>query len=359
MSPDQPTDDRLAELRRRWEEDPGSRIFLQLAEEYRRAERYEEAVEVLTKGLESHPQQVSALVALGRSRLALGQPAEAAEALEKAVAADTTNLAAMKLSVEAYLQQGDRENARQRLELYKLLNEGDEEIEELEARLGQRAAPPPPPGETADAEEPAAAEEPAPDTWSATGAWPGLPQGTGDLPTFERASDGDEPFGDLASEGERRLYLAGLRSEGLFSIGVAEEEVAAADAVPGPRGEGPTERPTVTLGNLYLEQGHHREAVQIFETLLEADPDNAAARAGLLRARAAVARAEEAEEAAEQALAAAHAEPVPTEPPTATVPAEPPAFTLTARQLLAEADPALPPRVGLLRAYLQRIRNSS
>lgn len=337
MTPDQPTDDRLAELRRRWEEDPGSRIFLQLAEEYRRAERYEDAVEVLSKGLESHPQQVSALVALGRSRLALGQPAEAAEALEKAVAADATNLAAMKLSVEAYLQQGDRDSARQRLELYKLLNEGDEEVEELEARLSQRAAPPPPPGETTGADEPAAADdagEPAHDTWSPTGAWPGLPQGAVDLPTAERAGagagGGDEPFGDLASEGDRRLYLAGLRSEGLFAIDVAEDEEPAVEAVPGRRTDRRTERPTVTLGNLYLEQGHHGEAVQIFETLLEADPDNAAARAGLLRARAAE-----------------------------TAAAEPPAFTLTARQLLAEADPSLPPRVGLLRAYLQRIRSTT
>lgn len=382
MTDDTTSDDRLAELRQRWEEDPGSRIFLQLAEEYRKVERYDDAVEVLTKGLESHPSQVSALVALGRSRLALGQPGEAAEALEKAVAIDATNLAAMKLSVEAYLQQGDREHARQRLELYKLLNEGDEEIEELEARIDQRATPPPPPaaaasadsaptaGEAADdeaeddrpaADDMAAAEgaapseapSSAPESWSPTAAWPGLPKEEPGEPAAE--PDESQPFGELASEGERRLYLAALRSEGLFAIddeagdAPAPESAPATEAtpagVPEPGREPSRERPTVTLGNLYLEQGHADEAERIFRTLLEADPDNAAARAGLARARAATDTSE--------TIPAAAAE------PAAESVAEAPGFTLTAEQLLSEADPSEPPRVGLLHAYLRRIRNSS
>ena len=85
MSPSDPHDDHLAELRRRWEDDPGSRLFLQLAEEYRRVGRREEAMEVLRRGLEAHPQQVSGLVSLGRLHLEMGQPKEAAEALERAV----------------------------------------------------------------------------------------------------------------------------------------------------------------------------------------------------------------------------------------------------------------------------------
>lgn len=40
---------------------------------------------------------------------------------------------------------------------------------------------------------------------------------------------------------------------------------------------------TATLGNLYLEQGHRRQAEEIFRRILRSDPDNEAARAGLAR----------------------------------------------------------------------------
>ena len=45
--------------------------------------------------------------------------------------------------------------------------------------------------------------------------------------------------------------------------------------------------PTVTLGELYLAQGHRREAAEIFEQVLRADPGNRRAREGLesLRSR--------------------------------------------------------------------------
>ena len=41
--------DRLTQLRSRWESDPSSRIFLQLAEEYRHQGRVREALEVLER----------------------------------------------------------------------------------------------------------------------------------------------------------------------------------------------------------------------------------------------------------------------------------------------------------------------
>ena len=52
----------------------------------------------------------------------------------------------------------------------------------------------------------------------------------------------------------------------------------AAKASPG-AAHSPT--PTVTLGELYLAQGHRREAAEIFERVLRADPANRRAREGL------------------------------------------------------------------------------
>ena len=59
--------DRVLQLRQRWEADPASRVFLQLAEEYRHLGRVHDALGVLEAGLKEHPGYLSALVAKGRT----------------------------------------------------------------------------------------------------------------------------------------------------------------------------------------------------------------------------------------------------------------------------------------------------
>lgn len=127
--------EQLHQLRQRWERDPKSRAFLQLAEEYRRAGRLDDAVHVLQAGLKEHPTYLSAQVALGRCLMESGAPDTAVEILERAVARDPTQLVANKLLVEAYLAKGQAEKASERLNLYKLFNDRDAEIEPLEARI--------------------------------------------------------------------------------------------------------------------------------------------------------------------------------------------------------------------------------
>src|SRR6185369_11558849 len=78
-----PSDYNLTYLRERWERDKSSRIFLQLAEEYRRRGLHAEALEVLETGLGFHPGYLAAQVALGRCRLEAGQPEAAVKVLEK------------------------------------------------------------------------------------------------------------------------------------------------------------------------------------------------------------------------------------------------------------------------------------
>ena len=114
--------DHLNQLRQRWERDPKSRAFLQLAEEYRRAGRLPDAVHVLRAGLKEHPSYLAAQVALGRCLVESSEPEAAVEILERAVARDPTQLVANKLLVEAYLARGQAGKARERLDLYKLFN---------------------------------------------------------------------------------------------------------------------------------------------------------------------------------------------------------------------------------------------
>ena len=49
----------------------------------------------------------------------------------------------------------------------------------------------------------------------------------------------------------------------------------------GSQGAAHSPTPTVTLGELYLAQGHRREAAEIFEQVLRAEPGNRRAREGL------------------------------------------------------------------------------
>ncbi|HXH07532.1 MAG TPA: tetratricopeptide repeat protein [Vicinamibacterales bacterium] len=91
-----PDNPRIEELRRRVEADPNSIAFAALAEEYRRAGRLREAVELCRKGLERHPAYASARVTLGRALLELGQLEEAKAELERVLRITPENLAAIR-----------------------------------------------------------------------------------------------------------------------------------------------------------------------------------------------------------------------------------------------------------------------
>lgn len=386
------TSERLEALKARWEADRGSRVFLQLADEYRRLGRTEEAARVLEEGLEATPRHTAAQVALGRCQLELGRTEAAVATLEAALEGDPTQMVAYRLLVEAYLAQGKAEEARERLRFYTLLNDADPEIAELRRRIGEldrggrrptSRAPDETADETADetrdageaadaagegvsrvenglppgedgagATGEAAAPEPAaPEEGQEPGERPadGAPEGS---PDASPASPSD-PFPDLSDTLYRRRFEEGMAEGDLFAVepgdrpaeeppngadsppsegvreggalrmedGVAPESRAAAGDLfdlpapppppsqdlselvgdggrdgpgrsaeadetrpdpppPPPPAPGADEapRPTVTLGRLYLRQGHAEEAEGIFRAVLDRDPGNEEAR---------------------------------------------------------------------------------
>jgi cytochrome c-type biogenesis protein CcmH/NrfG len=466
--------DRLTQLRAKWEADPTSRVFLQLAEEYRHLGRVQEALAVLDKGLKEHPGYLSALVAKGRCHLELSEGEAARAVLERVVKQDATQMVANKLLVRAYLETGEPAKARERLDLYSLLNDSDPEIEELRRRIKSLDRPVP-------AEEPRPMDAdpfslPAPDVphearevktdvFDIDLTPPPLPRravdeifaldGLGAPPVSPRSpvspasppqaaavavatavvvETEEEPegvlFAGLASSDRRRLYLQGLAAEGLFAFelpsvtpappappeiaepeavappppaavdesawleepsgstyalappepeevqrftapsAAAEEDLwaeepdvlsvpeilAAAEPAVQPVTEPPVEPiATATLGELYLRQGHATEAERIFRDVLQREPDNAAARAGLSQLTQPASRAEP------EPAPAPVAEPAPVR---SEVPPLPP---LDARQLLAgyEAAPGetggsgvTARKVFLLNSYLKRLRGA-
>ena len=241
----------IEELRQRWEEDPSPQLSLHLAEEYRRQDRRQEAVEILSRALEAHPDHMAARVALGRYQFEMGDIEAARELLEQVAQEDPTHLVASKLLVSLYVEAGEMSQARDRLDLYKLLNESDPDIESLEDQVEGRRQP------TA-----AVVAERA-------------------TVIVDVPRNGD-PFKDLWKGLDGVPYLEALGAEGIFPVtpaarvaGAVSEPETAAVEVPGVPGA------TVTLANLYLQQGHLDDAEAAFLEVLDREPGNADAVAGL------------------------------------------------------------------------------
>ena len=98
---------RLDELKRRVENHPASIAFAQLAEEYRRAGDFTEAVRVCRTGLERHPTYLSARVTLGRALMALEQYDDAQGAFEYVLLTAPDNLIALRGMAEIHQKRGE------------------------------------------------------------------------------------------------------------------------------------------------------------------------------------------------------------------------------------------------------------
>lgn len=241
------SDERLNQLRQRWERDPKSRAFLQLAEEYRRAGRLSDALHVLRAGLEEHPTYLAAQVALGRCLVETDAPDAAIEILERAVARDPAQLVANKLLVEAYLAKRQAGKARERLELYKLFNDHDAEIESLEARIrALGGATPASPGavKRGPVRERALFDLPAPQALPEMAFEPEFARPR----TLARADTApQEPFGPLFAPGAARRIDSAFAEQGIFALApvvfAEPEPVVALDVVETPADEFTTAAP--------------------------------------------------------------------------------------------------------------------
>jgi tetratricopeptide (TPR) repeat protein len=85
--------------------EPGSKVFIPLAEEYGKAGRWEEAVAVLEGGLKTYPGFITAMVALGRAYEQVNQPVKAKAILEEAIKVSPDNLRAHRTLAKLYTTQ--------------------------------------------------------------------------------------------------------------------------------------------------------------------------------------------------------------------------------------------------------------
>lgn len=135
----------IERLKEKISRDPNSKLFVPLAEEYKKAGMLDEAIEVLTGGLENQPGYLSARVSLGKIFIDRGMLREARTEFEKVIAAIPDNLYAHKKLAEIYKELGDKDKATKELRTVLKLNPLDDwaaaslsEIEQQPATLPEK-----------------------------------------------------------------------------------------------------------------------------------------------------------------------------------------------------------------------------
>jgi len=126
---------RIDDLRRRVQKDPASIAFAQLAEEYRRARLFTDAVEVCRAGLAVHPGYLSARVTLGRALVELGELEAARLEFETVLAGAPENLSAIRGLGEIHQRGGNVTAALSQFERALSLAPNDPDLEDTVGHL--------------------------------------------------------------------------------------------------------------------------------------------------------------------------------------------------------------------------------
>ena len=116
----------IERLKEKVDNDPNSKLFIPLAEEYKKAGMFDEAIDVLIKGLEKQPGYMSARVSLGKILFERGMLQEAKAEFEKVIGAIPDNLYAHKRLAEIYRDLGERDRAVKVFKTVLKLNPMDE-----------------------------------------------------------------------------------------------------------------------------------------------------------------------------------------------------------------------------------------
>ena len=359
----------IAKLTERISKDPKSKLFVPLAEEYKKSGDSEMAIHVLTEGLKNNPGYITARSILGRLLYDRGDLAGAQHEFEEVVKTIPDNLMAQRKLGDTYVHQGRTGDAIKHYKAALSLNSKDAElaalVSELEAgRDGKGMVPKPgtlppqeeqaaPKGPQAGGEQlqvkPAptpvpAAKQKLPDAKNVTSMGLEIPEEVIEVEPLEpeapkgfepqRAPDGLE---FLAETGQETAPISRLDSE-LPEAAFGEEEPfpfkfpshpaakTPAVAVISPSGPEPEatsfaeeeqkasdDFTTDTLAELYIAQGFYEKAIDIYERMLADRPTNQRLKEKLAQVRAMAGEAAPVEEPKEASGPSSLYEEVPPE----------------------------------------------
>lgn len=302
---------RTGELRRKLEKDPGSRLFAQLAEELRKDGKHDEAISVARKGLEKNPNYPSARLTLARALLDSGRPAEAKPELEAIVKASPDNIMASRLLGEALAELGETAQALQQFEKTLKISPGDKAVLERLAELKGRLSAPPPGAEAAplpavvEPAPPPAPEAPLPSVFASeplpsvfpeepvpAPAAPAAPAPVLQAPPPSVALDRDLASGTFspgslnAAEIQKHFDETGAAQTvpavpAETMLAAPEPPVPAMAAAEADPGGATLPLSSLTLADLYLQQGLKAEASAVLSEVIREEPENLQAKSKL------------------------------------------------------------------------------
>ncbi len=125
----------IAKLTERISKDPKSKLFVPLAEEYKKAGDLEMAIHVLTEGLKNNPEYVTARSFLGRLLFEKGNLAGAQKEFEEVAKTIPDNLMAQRKLGDLYVLLNRPADALKHYKIALSLNPGDEEVAALASDL--------------------------------------------------------------------------------------------------------------------------------------------------------------------------------------------------------------------------------
>lgn len=248
----------IERLKEKVDKDPNSKLFVPLAEEYKKEGMLDEAIDVLMKGLERQPNYMSARVSLGKIYLNKGRLSEAGAEFEKVVSAIPNNLYAHKKLAEIYRNLGERDKAVEEFRKVLKLNPTDEDAaKSLDIVEGRFAVHP----EVTEIVKAVMKEEKPPEI---------------------SISEKIKKFGEVSFKAEEEVKEAleeqeGLPEEEFTTYGEAfeESEIAVGD-IEEVLEKGGFEEPRISIvdADPYISQGNYAEALDVYRRLLSTEPGN-------------------------------------------------------------------------------------
>jgi tetratricopeptide (TPR) repeat protein len=304
---------RIEELEKRLAADPNSRMFVQLAEEYRKAGLLEQAIDCCEKGLKKHPQYPSARVALGRALLEAGSFDRASAEFETVLKQVPDNILAHKFLGETYHRLGRLDEALKKYRVASTLAPEDTElgdrIQEVQAELagGPRPAPAPPSPRPAAAPSPPRAAAPSPPPAAASAEsestarmidLPPIPLVEVDEPMVLEGRDYAPPpkapappapappprFSPPPAPAFTEIEPEPFLEPTIIEHGPASPPAASPPprATSAPPASAPAAKPappvaeieTPTMAEIYANQGHFDQALAVYRKIIERHPND-------------------------------------------------------------------------------------
>lgn len=323
----------ITKLTERVTRDPKSKLFVPLAEEYKKMGDIEMSIHVLTEGLKNNPGYVTAKSFLGRLLMEKGDLAGAGKEFEEVVKAIPDNLLAQRKLGDIHALQGNSAQALLHYKVVHSLNPADGEISsfisDLEAgRTITERIPRPKPrpvAEAAKGEPGTAPHAPAGGIADArTASAPHAPQGgeteepeevlaveplESGVSAESRAAGGFDFLAEAKAEQapagtEHPGDLIGIAGSPQAPVGMpvagqggARQTAGAADKVSPEQASQPSDDFTTnTLAELYIAQGFYEKAIDIYDRMLAENPASVPLQEKLARVRALAGQAAPADE---------------------------------------------------------------